>query len=365
MTQKTRTILLMEPLPRLQFDCRTLLQQQGYQVVQTDTISGIGRALQQGKGPYLLLLGYSGDPEGRDATARRILEEYNLPLVLLLSWEDFDTALTRTRDLEVHGYVFPETDERSFLGIVHTAFRLYETMEKTRSVNRIKASMLAAVSHDIRTPLNGMLAMNELLAATGMTTEQHKLVELSTSSGRMLLRLIGDILDLSRIESGQLELDSLEFDPAAVVQEVGQLIEVLARQKRLEFRQHIESHVPDRLRGDPDRLRRILFNLAGNAVKFTREGLISLRLGVEHESTAKVVLRFEVQDTGDGLPQDLQAVLLKPGLQEDMPRSRTSGSGLGLGISRHLVEKMNGRLEVVSLKGQGTLFWFTVELEKA
>ena len=238
--------------------------------------------------------------------------------------------------------------------------------EQAEIAARSKAEFLATMSHEIRTPMNGVLGMLELMALTPLDEEQHTLVSTMRDSGAALLRIIDDILDLSKIEAGKLELEDLDLRPAELVEGVADLLAPQAHQKGLALICDIHRSVPARLRGDSGRLRQILFNLTGNAIKFTDRGRVVLRVhAAEPASRDHVRLHVAVEDTGIGIGPEGQARLFQPFSQADSSTTRRfGGTGLGLAICTRLIERMGGRIGVESVPGRGSTFWFTVDLAR-
>ena len=236
--------------------------------------------------------------------------------------------------------------------------------EQAEIAARSKAEFLATMSHGIRTPMNGVLGMLELMALTPLDEEQRTLVSTMRESGAALLRIIDDILDLSKIEAGKLDLEDLDLCPAELVEGVADLLAPQAHQKGLALICDIDRSVPARLRGDSGRLRQILFNLTGNAIKFTDHGRVVLRVhATESMRQDRVRLHVAVEDTGIGIGPEGQARLFQPFSQADSSTTRRfGGTGLGLAICTRLVERMGGRIGVESVPGRGSAFWFTVEL---
>ncbi len=231
------------------------------------------------------------------------------------------------------------------------------------AANRAKSQFLAHMSHEIRTPMNGVIGMSEILAATPLTDEQRQYVDIIRGSAQALLSLINDVLDLSKIEAERLELEEVEFDVRKVIHETSCANALQATLKNIEIIGNVDVEIPAIVRGDPDRLRQILMNLLGNAIKFTQAGHIIVNARHVGHDVSHVTLRIEVTDTGIGIPADRLDRLFKPFSQVDASTTRQyGGSGLGLSIVKRLAQLMGGDAGVSSRVGEGSLFWVTVNV---
>lgn len=229
--------------------------------------------------------------------------------------------------------------------------------------NQSKSAFLASMSHEIRTPLNAILGMADLLSEGELNSDQQKYVEVLRTSGTSLLNLINDILDLSKVEAGQLEIEAIEFEFHDLVEKVAQMLSMRAQEKGLELLVYLDREVPDQLVGDPSRLRQIMVNLLGNAIKFTEAGEVFIKVEVESHQEDDCFLKISVADTGIGIPEDRLERIFESFTQADSSVARKyGGSGLGLSICKRLVNMMGGRIWVESRLGQGTTFAFTVRL---
>ena len=241
--------------------------------------------------------------------------------------------------------------------------RAQQAAERTA---KAKDEFLAMISHELRTPLNGVIGMVDLLSESDLDGQQQSYAQVARTSADLLLGIIDDILDLSRIESGRLELDPVDFNPAEVVEDVAAMLALRAEEKGLELACQVQPEVDVWVCGDRGRLRQALTNLMANAIKFTDRGEVVVRAEAEARAEAQVCLRFTISDTGIGIDPDGMGRLFQPFSQADASTSRRyGGSGLGLAISRHLAQAMGGQIGAESVPGRGSTFWFTVVMEPA
>jgi two-component system, sensor histidine kinase and response regulator len=276
-------------------------------------------------------------------------------------------------DRHVRGYAVDLTEIHRAKEALHASAeelraknqRLDRALQEAQAATQTKTAFLATISHELRTPMNGVIGMTSLLMDTALAPEQRSYADTIRQCGEALLQLINDVLECSKIEAGKLELESIDFNLRTTVEDVLKQFAERAESKGLELTGLIHAAVPTGLRGDPGRLRQVLTNLVGNAIKFTDRGDVTLQVYLEEDAENDALLRFDISDSGIGIDPETQEKLFKPFVQADSTMTRRyGGTGLGLSISKQLVELMGGQIGVKSLPHRGSTFWCTARFIK-
>ena len=374
MTDETLKALLIDDSPAdVGLVCQALASANGtFEVEHVDRLeTGLERLRKRGVDVVLLGLSLPGSSDF-DGIACLQAEAPSVPIVVLSALDNSELFLNAVKrgaeDCLPKGNYVPETLVRTIRYAIdrrHMRKELTQARDSALEAARFRAEFLANMSHEIRSTLSGVIGMTRLLIDTRLIGEQHELLEILRSSAAELLRIVNDILDFSKISAGKVMLEDSDFDLATTIESVIQLFAEQAQGKAIELESYVDGEVPVLLRGDSLRLCQLLTNLLGNAVKFTHEGEVTVRVSLVSQEESEVVLRFTIRDTGVGIPLEGQRHLFQVFAQGDSSTTRKyGGSGLGLAISSQLVELMGGQIGVKSEPHGGSTFWFTARFGK-
>lgn len=375
MPTPVHTVLLIDDNKVTRAPLVTVLEEADYKVVLGDCAEEAMKLLRT-LTPDIILLDVMMPGMNGFSFCRKLKRDpkyQDIPVIFLTSLSQ-QTDIVKGFDAGGQDYIIKPFNQQELLARVRTHIHLHDTLMENKRLSRLaldasrsKSEFLASMSHEIRTPLNSIIGMAEVLAETVLSEEQHEYVRIFRSAGESLLEIINDILDLSKIEAGQTELEAIDFDLPTLLESVTTIVSLRADEQATRISTHIDSDVPFYLNGDPTRLRQILLNLVGNAVKFTEKGQVEIKVvTTSTDDSPDQELLFSIKDNGIGIPADKQQLIFESFTQADSLTTRKyGGTGLGLTICQKLLNIMGGHIWLTSQPGKGSTFFFTIPVSQA
>ncbi len=368
MTTAAHTVLLIDDNKSTRTPIVAVLEQAGYKIVLGDCAEEAMKLLRTII-PDIILLDVMMSGMNGFSFCRKLKKEpkyQDIPVIFITSLSQ-QTDIVKGFDAGGQDYIVKPFNQQELLARVRTHIHLHDTLLENKRLSclaldasRSKSEFLASMSHEIRTPLNSIIGMAEVLAETVLTEEQHEYVRIFRSAGENLLEIINDILDLSKIEASQTELEAIDFDLPTLLDSVITLVSLRADEQETTVTTHIDSNVPFYLNGDPTRLRQLLLNLVGNAVKFTKKGQVKIKISLQAKQGPGQELLVAIRDNGIGIPVDKQQLIFDSFTQADSLTTRQyGGTGLGLTICQKLLTIMGGHIWLTSQPDKGSTFFFT------
>ncbi len=369
MTTAAHTVLLIDDNKSNRTPIVAVLEQAGYKIVLGDCAEEAMKLLRTII-PDIILLDVMMSGMNGFSFCRKLKKDpkyQDIPVIFITSLSQ-QTDIVKGFDAGGQDYIVKPFNQQELLARVRTHIHLHDTLLENKRLSRLaldasrsKSEFLASMSHEIRTPLNSIIGMAEVLAETVLTDEQHEYVRIFRAAGENLLEIINDILDLSKIEAGQTEVEAIDFDLPTLLDSVTTLVSLRADEQETTVTTHHDSDVPFYLNGDPTRLRQILLNLVGNAVKFTKKGQVEIKISLQAKHGAEQELLVAIKDNGIGIPADKQQLIFDSFTQADSLTTRQyGGTGLGLTICQKLLNIMGGHIWLTSQPGKGSTFFFTI-----